>query len=111
MDTSCAIYLSEYDNVKFYNYISALEDNIIVVFISEKIFRSFNITLFLSCLCFLVQYSLSLSSFGVSFFLSRYLLQSIEFFSIEFVELRVNILDSILSSRYDDVFTSYDKLR
>ena len=68
--------------------------------------RLFASRLFTSSLCSLLLLSYSLFSGSVSLLLCRYLLQTVELLSIQFIEFRIDVLDRIFGSWYNDVLTA-----
>jgi len=81
------------------------EDDVLVVLVSQHVFALSCILAFVDIL-FLVVFlePRSLLDSSVSLLLARHLLQAVKLFSVQLVELGVDVLDSVLGARDNDMF-------
>lgn len=87
-----------------------LEDDILVVVISQEVFAGtcllgglLGLTLCVGRLCSFLLLPYGFFGGSVSLLLCRHLLQAVEFLSVQLVQLRVDVLDRVLGSWDDDV--------
>lgn len=86
-----------------------LENDILVVLVAQHVFALGCIL----CLLAVVGLLLGLESRRlldgrISLLLARHLLQAVELFSVQLVELRVDVLDGVFCAWDDDVLTAGD---
>lgn len=91
-------------------YQTSSENDVLVILITEQVFALdsiFDLGILVLVLLILLLSGLSgcLFSCSVLLFLVGDFLQTVEFFTVELIQLRIDVLDCILSSRNDDVLT------
>lgn len=83
-----------------------LEYDVLIVLVAKKVFGLALLTKLLRIALVGRLFSLEFCCCCITLLLSRYLLESVELFSIELIKLRIDILYGVFGSRDDDVFTA-----